>query len=52
MHVESNRNGQARRGNEPFAMLRDELDGVLRLLGFIEEPASDENRGQTRQVLQ
>jgi MerR family transcriptional regulator/heat shock protein HspR len=51
MHAESNRNGQNRRG-EPFAMLRDELDGVLRLLGFIEEPASDENRGQTRQVLQ
>jgi MerR family transcriptional regulator/heat shock protein HspR len=59
MHVEANRGGQVRRGGDPFALLRDELDGVLRMLGFVEEPSADDGRQQTetnsnqgRQILQ
>src|SRR4051812_49220321 len=44
MHLEASRVGATRRGGDPYALLRDELDGVLRMLGFIEEPQRDDVR--------
>lgn len=38
------RNGPQRRGADSYALLRDELDGVLRMLGFVEEPQREERR--------
>jgi MerR family transcriptional regulator/heat shock protein HspR len=40
----ASRDGQKRAASDPFAYLRVELDDVLRMLGFIEEPGVTEGR--------
>jgi MerR family transcriptional regulator/heat shock protein HspR len=47
MHQEVARTGTVRRGGDPFELIRDELDAVLRMLGFVEEPKRDEGRYST-----
>ncbi|MEA2515653.1 MAG: MerR family transcriptional regulator, heat shock protein HspR [Thermomicrobiales bacterium] len=51
LHQGAVRNSPQLRGGDSFAMLRDELDGVLRMLGFVEEPQRDDRR-DGRPVLQ
>lgn len=51
LYQEAARNGAPRRSGDSYAALRDELDNVLRMLGFIEEPPRDERR-DGRPVLQ
>lgn len=51
LHQEASRNGAPRRSGESYAALRDELDAILRMLGFIEEPPREERR-DSRPVLQ
>jgi MerR family transcriptional regulator/heat shock protein HspR len=48
---EAARNGTQRRAGEAYADLREELDGVLRMLGFVEEPPYEERR-DGRPILQ
>jgi MerR family transcriptional regulator, heat shock protein HspR len=40
----ASRDGQKRAAGDPFAYLREELEDVLRMLGFIEEPATGDGR--------
>jgi MerR family transcriptional regulator, heat shock protein HspR len=51
LHQDAVRNGAQRRTGDSYAALRDELDGVLRMLGFIEEPQRDDRR-DGRPILQ
>jgi MerR family transcriptional regulator/heat shock protein HspR len=48
---EAVRNGAQRRAGDAYAELREELDGVLRMLGFVEEPPHEERR-DGRPILQ
>jgi MerR family transcriptional regulator/heat shock protein HspR len=57
MHQELARNGSGRHNGDAFAMIRDELDDVLRLLGYVEESQRDDDRFRTdrrdgRRILQ
>jgi MerR family transcriptional regulator/heat shock protein HspR len=45
------RNGTQRRVGDSYSVLGDELDGVLRMLGFVEEPHRDDRR-DGRPILQ
>ena len=51
MHQDAARNDTPRRVGDSYAVLRAELDAVLRLLGFVEEP-QQEDRRDGRPILQ
>src|SRR5262249_52027195 len=51
LHQDAARNGAQRHVGDSYAVLRDELDGVLRMLGFVEEPLRDDRR-DGRPILQ
>ncbi|HEY7033846.1 MAG TPA: MerR family transcriptional regulator [Thermomicrobiales bacterium] len=51
LYQDAARTGSQRRAGDSYALLRDELDGVLRMLGFVEEPQRDDRR-DGRPILQ
>jgi MerR family transcriptional regulator/heat shock protein HspR len=51
LHQDAARNGAQRRGGESYAVLSSELDGLLLMLGFVEEPQRDDHR-DGRPILQ